>query len=179
MNKNLRQAIIAAVLIASQILLFNNLQLRGMLNSFVAPSIYVFFLLTLPINTSRINLLLWAFAIGIVVDGLSGTLGINAAACVLVAYLRPPILRLFYVREDRNKNVQPSTHTFGGLNFFYYTLLFTFIFHLALFFLEVFTFYEVYLTIIRAMLSSLAATIAMMCIEALFVRKINRYRRYR
>ncbi|MDR1225650.1 MAG: rod shape-determining protein MreD [Prevotellaceae bacterium] len=175
MNKSLQQVIIAAVLVISQILLFNNLQLRGMLNSFVAPSIYALFILTMPINTSRVNLLLSAFAIGIAVDGLSGTLGINAAACVLIAYLRPTTLRLLFVREERDKSVQPSIYTLGVLNFFYYTLLTTFIFHLALFFLEVFTFYEAYLTVVRAILSAIAATTAMMAIEFIFVRKNNRY----
>ena len=56
--------------------------------------IYVAAVLLLPYEISLTLLLLIAFVTGIVVDTFYNTLGIHAAATVLMAYLRPLIIRI-------------------------------------------------------------------------------------
>ncbi len=176
MNKTLQNVIVAALLVLVQVFLINNIQLRGLLNSFVAPSVYIVFVLLMPLGTSQVRLLLTAFALGLAVDMLTGTLGVNTAACVLVAFLRPTALKLLLTREEHDKDTRPSLYVLGWTQFLLYTLLLTFVFHLALCVLEVFNFYELFFTILRALVSAIASTLIVVIFELLFEEKDKRYR---
>lgn len=176
MSKWQKNILVAAAMVAGQILLFNSVQLRGILNSFVAPCIYILYIFILPMGVSRLYLLLVSFALGLTVDVLSGTLGLNAAACALVGFIRPSVVKLFVSREDVNKGVRPSIYTLKFFPFSFYALILAFTFHVALFFLEVFTLYEAYLTLLRALLSAAAAVAIMMMLEIFFEKRDNRYR---
>ncbi|MDR0419427.1 MAG: rod shape-determining protein MreD [Prevotellaceae bacterium] len=176
MNNTLKNILFAACLVAAQVLLFNNLQMRGMLNAYVAPCVYILYLLVMPVGTSKVKTLFIAFILGLAVDLFSGTLGMNAASHVLIGSLRPHMLNIYFPREKRDKITSPSIYTMGALSFLYYTFILVFIFHLALCFLEVFNFYEAYLTILRALTSAIASTAIMMIFQLLFVKKDNRYR---
>jgi rod shape-determining protein MreD len=174
MRKIVRQALLALLLIALQILVFDNLQLRGVLSTYVSLSIYFFYLLILPIGMARTRLIIVAFALGFAIDIFSNMLGIHTAACVLVGFLRTHVLRMFNIGREKDKYIIPSTNTMGTLPFFYYTLILTFCFHFLLCSLEIFTFHKFYLTFVRIILSTLASTIIMMIFQALFVRGSKR-----
>ncbi|MDR3189346.1 MAG: rod shape-determining protein MreD [Prevotellaceae bacterium] len=176
MSKTQKSLLFAVALVAAQILLFNSVQLRGMLNSFVAPCIYILYIFALPMGISRVHLLITSFTLGLTVDLLSGTLGLNAAACVLVGFIRPSALKLFVSREDVNKGTRPSIYTLKFFNFSFYAFMLAFIFHLALFFLEIFTLYGAHLTLLRALLSAAAAVAIMMILEIFFAKKDKPYR---
>lgn len=176
MNKTLQYVLIAALLVVAQVFLFNNIQLRGLLDSFIAPCIYIVFLLLIPIGATQVKLQFTALALGFSVDFLSGTLGINTAACVLIAFLRPTVLKLILNREERDKNTRPSIYVLGWSQFLAYTFTLALIFHLALCFLEIFTFYEFYYTLLRALFSAVASTLLMVLMELFFEKKDKRYR---
>jgi len=176
MNKNLKDVLIAALLVVAQVFLFNNIQLRGLLDSFVAPCIYIMFILLIPVGTSQVKMQFIAFALGFAVDFLSGTLGINTAACVLIGFLRPAALKLLFNREERNKGTRPTVYLLGRKQFLSYTFTLAFVFHLTLCFLEVFTLYEFYFTILRALLSAMTSTLLIVMLEFLFEKREKRYR---
>ncbi|MDR2938199.1 MAG: hypothetical protein LBU92_04585 [Prevotellaceae bacterium] len=176
MNRNLQHVLIAALLVVAQVFLFNDIQLRGLLDSFVAPCIYPLFILLLPIGTTQVKVQFTAFALGFAVDFLSGTLGINTAACVLMGFLRPAVLKQLFSREERDKGTRPTIYLLGWTSFFLYTFALTFIFHLALCFLEIFTFVEFYFTVLRALLSAMVSTLLIVMLELLFEKKDKRYR---
>ncbi|MDR3329495.1 MAG: rod shape-determining protein MreD [Prevotellaceae bacterium] len=171
MNKPLNSTLAAAALVAMQILLFNNLQLRGVLDSFVAPSIYILYLIMLPVNASRVSLLAASFLLGLTVDLFSGHLGVHTAACVLAGFVRPSVTTLLISHEESNKNVRISIYSLGLFYFFLYAFTIALIFHLTLFFLEAFSFYELHITLLRTLLSSIAAVVIMILIEVFFERK--------
>ncbi|MDR0712609.1 MAG: hypothetical protein LBF67_09755 [Prevotellaceae bacterium] len=175
MNKWQKNTLLAVALVAGQILLFNNLQLRGILNSFVAPCIYIFYIFILPMGIAKVRLLLASFMLGLAADIFSGTLGLNTAACVLVGFIRPSVVKLFISRKDISKDMCPSIYTLKFANFSCYVFILTFIFHLVLFFLEIFTFYEAYFTLLRALLSSVAAVVIMIILEIFFEKKVKHY----
>jgi len=176
MNKNLQNVLIAALLVVVQVFLFNNIQLRGLLDSFVAPCVYIMFILLIPVGTSHVKMQFTTFALGFSVDFLSGTLGINTAACILIGFLRPTVLKLLFSREERYKGTRPTVYLLGFLPFVSYTFTLAFIFHLTLCFLEIFTLYEFYFTILRALLSAMASTLLILMLELLFEKKEKRYR---
>ena len=121
------------VLVLLQVFLLNRIHLFG----YVTPMLYVYFILTLSQSVPQNRLMLWSFALGLVIDAFSNTLGIHAAASTLIAFLRPVLIRLFYIRDEGEFFV-PSLRTMGGA-FRRYALLAIFIHHTAVILLQYFS----------------------------------------
>lgn len=138
---------IALVLI--QVLVLNNIQFLG----FVNPYIYVLFILSLPARTPRWFVLILAFILGLTIDTFSNTLGMHAAASVLVAYARSFIIKIF-TSIDEGNNPIPSFHSFGVGAYVKYTFVLVILHHSALFFLESFSLANFWLVIFKIFLSS-------------------------
>ena len=58
------------------------------LHQFIVPYIYFLFILWLPFNINRLLLLIISFIFGLTLDYFTGSPGLHAAPCVLIAYLR-------------------------------------------------------------------------------------------
>lgn len=136
-------------LVLVQVLILNQVQFSG----FVNPYIYVLFIILLPVSTPRYLVLILSFLIGLTVDIFSNSLGVHAAASVLVAYLRPLIIRLISNREE-DRNDYPGLFQNGITWFLSYVSIVVFIHHVALFYLEVFMLSNFFSTLYRAFLSS-------------------------
>lgn len=136
-------------LVLIQVLILNHIQFSG----FVNPYIYLLFILLLPLNSPRYAVLILAFLIGITIDVFSNSLGVHAFASVFVAYLRPIIIRLISSREEDMSNYPGLMQTKWSWFLSYVTIMVVF-HHLALFFVEVFTFSNFLLTLSRVALSS-------------------------
>lgn len=138
------------VLVLTQVLFLNQVQMSG----FVNPYIYILFIMLLPVNAPRYVLLLGGFFIGLSIDIFSNTLGVHAFASVFIAFLRPIIIRAITSREEDMEDYPGMVQ--NGLGWFlYYTTIMVFLHHLALFFIEVFTFADILGTLYRVVLSSL------------------------
>lgn len=152
------------IFLALQILLMRNMVLFNTAFCFI----YIAFLLFLPIQMPKVLLLVLAFVAGITIDIFYDTMGINAAACVLLAYLRPYVLLLLTPRDDYEKNDSVNVHVMGWRWFMVYTLFLVFVHHLALFFLELGSFRAVGFTLAKVFLSTLLTFIVLVIIQLLF-----------
>ena len=83
-------------LVLLQVLILNNVHIAG----YATPFLYIYFILKFASGTSRNELMLWAFFFGLTIDIFADTPGMNAAATVLLAFLRPSLLRLFTPRDN-------------------------------------------------------------------------------
>jgi hypothetical protein len=107
------------------------------LHRFVVPYLYFLFILWLPFSVPRFWLLIIGFALGLTLDYFTGTPGIHAAPCVLIAYLRPFLINLLISQEGQELNyAEPSIKSLGWAPYFLYILIFTFIHHFYLVFIE-------------------------------------------
>jgi hypothetical protein len=138
-------------LVLLQILILNNIQLSGYIN----PYFYIYFLLLLPFETPRWLLLLSAFLLGISIDAFTNTFGLNAAACVLLAFLRPFVINAISTGTEFMIGHSPSLRNQGMKWFAYYAIILVFVHHFALFFLEIFRLTEFFQTLVRVILSSI------------------------
>ena len=146
----IKYAILFISLVLTQVLVLNNIQFSG----FVNPYIYILFVLLLPLSSARYTVLILAFLLGISIDIFSNTLGIHAFATVFVAYLRPVVIRLISNREeDRSDSPGLMQNKFGW--FLSYVTIMVVIHHTVLFYLEVFTFSNFFVTLFRVFLSSI------------------------
>lgn len=138
------------VLVAIQVLVLNNVGLGGFIN----PLLYVLFLLTLPINTPRLLLLVVALATGLTIDMFQNTMGMHASACLILAYVRPGWLKIIAPRDGYDTEAIPSIRQFGFRWFLAYSAVLVFLHHFFLFFIEVFRFSEFLSTLVRILLST-------------------------
>ena len=149
-------------LVLVQVLLLNKIWLFGV----ATPFIYIYFLLVLDKDTDRNALMAMAFALGLVIDVFSNTPGVNAAASVLVAFMRPGLLRLFSPR-DEYENFEPGIYTLGIWAFVRYAIAATLLHHTALFILETFTFINLGHLLLRILCSASLTVMLVMTIEFL------------
>lgn len=152
-------------LVLVQVLIFNQVQFSGFFN----PYVYVLFIILLPLSTPRYAILILAFALGLIIDIFSNSLGIHSAATVFVAYVRPLVIRLISNRED-DKSDYPGLSQNKLRWFINYVVLMVLIHHAILFYLEVYTFANFLITLYRVILSSLFSIIVIVLSQFLVFR---------
>ena len=147
-------------LVLLQVLILNNVHIGG----YATPFLYVYFILKFPSGTSRNELMLWAFFLGLMIDIFSNTPGMNAAATVALASLRPTFLRLFMPR-DAFENIVPSIKSMGIVPFLKYLVVSVFIHHAILLTIEFFSFAHIGTLLLRIVASALLTVTCIMAIE--------------
>jgi len=157
------------ILLGVQVVVLNNMQFSGFINPFV----YIMFIMMLPVKISKSLLLVIAFATGLVVDMFSNTMGMHAAACVLMAFTRPALLRIMAPRDGYDSESYPSVRVQGFTWFLIYAAALTFLHHFVLFYIEVFRFSEFFTTFLRVILSSVATLLTIMVSQYLFGKPAN------
>lgn len=107
------------------------------LHQFVVPYIYFLFILWLPFNINRIFLLFVSFLFGLSLDLFTGTPGLHAAPCVLIAFIRPFLLNLLIPQETTEQSYsEPGIKSMGAAPYSLYVGLLTFIHHFYLVLIE-------------------------------------------
>ncbi len=147
--------------LALQILLARNVVLFDHAFCFI----YIACVLLLPNETSLTWLLLIAFATGIIVDTFYNTLGMHAAATVLMAYCRPLIVRAQIDVPGLESRIEFSLQELGVGTFFRYVLVLALIHHTALFFIEANSLALLIPTLIRVGASTLLTTVSIVLIQ--------------
>ncbi len=159
------------LLVLLQILVFNNIQFSGYVN----PYVYILFIFMLPFETPGYLLLILAFILGLTIDLFSNTPGMHSFATVLMAFVRPSLLRAIAPRDDYQPGTTPSMHDYGFGWYFKYTVVLTLVHHITLFFIEVYDFSYFFSTLWRIISSSIF-TLIFVFIAQLFVFKKNKRR---
>ncbi len=148
-------------LIFFQGLILNHVNLGGYIN----PYFYIYFILLLPFSTPRWMLLILAFILGIGIDMFTNTIGLNAAACVIMAFARPFVISAISSGPESLIGDTPSLKNQGLKWFLYYAIILILVHHISLFYLEIFRFSEFLATFIRVLLSSAFTLILVMISE--------------
>lgn len=154
MNSIIRYTGTFLLLIALQLLIFNNIEFSGYVN----PYVYVMFILILPVAMPSWILLLLGFLTGFVIDLFSGTMGVHTFATVIAAYVRPWVLSLNVTAETAEGEMSPSSYRSGLRWFLVYTATVVLAHHLALFLVETFSFRLFLQTLLRVLLSTAVTT---------------------
>lgn len=158
------------ILIAVQVLLLNHVEISGYIN----PFLYVMFILMLPVRIPRTFLMIVAFATGLCIDVFSNTAGMHAAACVMMAYVRPAWLKIIAPRDGYETEAVPSVKKFGFQWFLIYSSVMVVIHHLFLFYIEVFRFSEFFSTLMRALISAVVTLVLILITQYLFTKSEER-----
>jgi hypothetical protein len=134
---------------------------------FILPLPYLLFIILYPVNGNKSGLLFASFLLGLTMDFFSNSGGIHAAACLVLAYMRPSIFRFSfglsyeYQTIKLNESLTPERFSF--------ILIAVVIHHFVLFILEAFQI-SFFLDILwRALLSTIFTTIS--CIIIIYLIK--------
>lgn len=144
-----------------QILLMRNLVLFDYAFCFV----YIACILLLPNELSLTWLLIIGFIIGIIIDTFYNTLGMHAAATVLMAYVRPIVVRSQIDVPGLESRIEFSLQALGAGAFFRYVFILALIHHTALFFIEASSLTLLIPTLIRVAASTLLTTTSILLIQ--------------
>lgn len=144
------------------------------LHQFIIPYIYFLFILWLPFAINRFALLVAGFMTGLVLDYFTNTPGLHAAACVLIAYVRPFVIGIlmpkdtaeFYYRE-------PSPKGMGWAPYSIYALVMTLLHHTYLTLLQWLEFGSFINFLIKVVATTGISMLLIYTAELLFPRKLR------
>ncbi len=154
------------LLLAVQILIFNNMNFLGYIN----PYPYILFIILYPVNGNKTGLLVASFFLGIIMDMFSNSGGVHAASCLILAYYRPYIFKfsfgLSYEYQTIRLNDVLTPERFS------FILIAVVMHHFTLFLLEVFRLNFLWEILLKTILSTIFTIL--ICIIIIYIIKPNK-----
>ncbi len=167
MNKSfISYILLFVILVLVQVLLLNHIVLFNC----AVCLLFIYFLIKLPIDLSPNLMLTLGFILGLSVDVLSDTPGLNALCCTVLASLKKPVFYAYEQHDDQKRNVAPSIGTMGFLNFSKYIFSLSAIYCLFVFFVEFLTFADVVQILIKAGASTVFTFLVILAIDSLIYK---------
>ncbi len=173
MNNLLVKNIVRFVLLVLlQVLVLDTVQFGG----YVVPYVFLLFVLVLPLDINKSLLLVLAFITGLTVDFFENTLGLQTAALVFMAFMRPWVLKFYFPTLEYEKGEEPGLSKLGVTGFLKYTLTLSLFYQFALTFLEVFSFRHFFQSLWEIILNALVSTAVILIVVLLFTSRKHRRR---
>lgn len=138
------------VLVLLQVLVFNHIYIFG----YGTPFLYIYLILKMPIKVPRYVVLIVGFLLGLTIDVFTNTLGLNASATVLLAFLQPYFLKM-YAPRDIEEELVPERRQIGNWPFLKYVTWGVCLHHSTLLMLEYFTYVGFLQILVRIVVCSL------------------------
>jgi hypothetical protein len=144
------------------------------LHRFIQPYLYFLFLLWLPFTTPRLMLLFVGFLTGLILDYFTPAPGLHAAACVLIAYVRPFIINLLIAKEATEITYhEPSPRGMGFGPYMIYAFILTLMHHTYLVLLEWLQFGNFLNFVIKTVCTTAISMLLIITVELLFPRRLK------
>ncbi len=129
--------------------------------------LYVAFLLLLPLDAPKVLPIVIGFMLGVLIDMFYDSLGIHAAACVLIMYLRSYWIQIIMPRGGYEFWMTPTPQAMGMKWFITYALPLIFVHHLVVFFVEIGNFSLFFFTLSKVFFSTLFTFIMITVVQYL------------
>ncbi len=156
------------LLIFLQVFLLNNISLTKF---GININFYVLLILILPFETPPWLLLISAFFMGLSLDMFADTGGVNSASLLIAAFLRPLILKILHPRDGYLSDSKPGIFQYGFIWFFKYAVILVFIHNLAYWIFITFSFSNFFLSLYKAIISTLLVLILVFLSQFLSAKK--------
>jgi rod shape-determining protein MreD len=171
MNNIVKYALILLLLLFMQIAFFNHIIIGYGIIVFV----YILFILVLPVKTPGWTILLIAFFSGLAIDSVFNSGGIHSFSTVLVAFLRPLILRFVSNPYDLELAFRPGMKSLGFLNFVKYSVILVFVHNFMVLYLEAFSFSGFLLNFLIVLINTALTVLVCLLLEAMFRKEKIRH----
>jgi len=157
------------IFVLLQILIFENFVLYNTAFCFF----YVGFILFMSFETDHLAFLFMAFFTGLAVDIFSDSLGVNAAASVALAFVRPHWLSIVTPRGGYESVTIPNVKVLGFQWFLSYVFPLLFLHHFLLFFIEAGNFHYFFHKLFKIFTSALLTFIILVIYQYIFYRRVR------
>jgi len=137
------------------------------------PFIFIGAILMLPFRLNKTLVLIIAFTTGLIIDTFYNTMGMNAAACTFLAFCRPTVLRLYSPAGDYNADATATVGSMGIRWMLSYAGILIFLYHLVLFYLEMFSLHGFFTTFLKVVLSGIVSLILLLITQSLLFRNAS------
>jgi rod shape-determining protein MreD len=148
-----------------QVFLLNNISVSRF---DINPNFYVLLILVLPFEIPGWILLISAFFLGLTLDMFADTGGVNAGSLLFVAFLRPLLLKTLHPRDGYLPDTTPGIYHYGFLWFLKYSFILVFLHNLMYRLLLEFTFSNFFMTLYKALISTLFVLLLILLSQFLF-----------
>lgn len=167
MNEVIKHIIRFLILVVVQTLILNQLEIGFGIQFMVYP----LFILLLPFDLGIIYMLLIAFGMGIAIDSISNTFGLHTSSLLVVAYMRPIILKIFSPRDGYDNLKEGNMYEMGTRWFIYVFGMMLLIHHFWFFTLEIFRIDDFFFILQKTLLSLPLSFLICLLLQAMFVSK--------
>ncbi len=147
-----------------QIFVCNSINLFG----FATPALYLLALLLLPLELPKSVHYLIGFFSGLIIDMFTHTLGVNAAASVVLMFLRPYIVRLLNGRKTSEGIDRPVPGVKDFKWILIYVLSLSLIHQFLVVMLETSSFRNFGHTLLVVLCNTLFTAFVLVCVEYIF-----------
>lgn len=161
----LKRIVRLIILLFIQITVLNKIHVAGC----ITPLALGYMLICFRNDSSRIVLLFYGFAMGLLYDIFSNTPGMASASFTLLAMMQPTVMRLFAPR-DADLLFIPTHRSMGFFSYFSYALVCMLIANGAFYLLDAFTLQNIRLTLTVIAGSTVLSTCLCMVFD-LIIRK--------
>ena len=151
------------LLLAAQLIIFNNINLFGYINPFP----YILFVILFPVNGNKQLLIISSFLLGITMDLFSNSGGVHTTACLILAYARPSILKFSFGVSYEYQTIKINDSLTSER--FSFLLVSVVIHHFTLFILEVFQLSFLWDILLRTIIGTLFTLL--ICILLIYIFK--------
>lgn len=146
------------------------------LHRYIIPYLYFLPILWLPFSVSRQWLLFIGFITGLILDFFTMQIGVHAAACTLIAYLRPFVINILTPKDTSEFNYrEPSPKSMSWSPYLVYVFALTLAHHIYMTFLQWLQFGSFLDFLIKTLTTTAISMLLIITVEMLFPRKL-RYR---
>lgn len=175
MTHLLRYIWYAFVLIILQVFLIQNINIFGSFSNFFTPCVYLAVIVGFPADIPRPVQYLYAFAIGLSVDILSGTLGMHAFATTFAMGLRELSFKWVLNRSMSTFNDVVNIHTIERTAFISIAAIVVIAHHFLLFMMDDMSWANVPWVLLRTLCSGFMTFMIIMFIQTYYINK-KKYR---
>jgi hypothetical protein len=136
--------------------------------------IYPMFILLLPFEMRPINLMFYAFLLGLAVDTFTNSFGLHTSSAVFLAYFRPQLYKLLEPRDGYDVG---KIATFSEMKRGWFFRAYGFgllVHHLFFFTLEIFKFSDFFFILQKTILSAIVSFFMILFIQLIFLNKAEK-----
>lgn len=176
MSPQIRFIVQFVLIMSVQIFVLNDIVIKSSLTLMGIPAfiplIYPLVLLLLPVNTHPWLGMGLGFVVGYTMDLFCNTPGMHAAACVLLGFLRPYLLALFFQQTIKELgDTVPSLFRMGFKSFLLYVAMAIFVHHFFFYIIQIWSFKNFFYILFKTMLSGILSVLLILISQLLFAKR--------
>lgn len=133
----------------------------NLFDGLILPWVYIFGILMLPFSMPSWGVMLISFCVGLMMDYLSGPMGLHASSCLVIGLVLPWVRRILAPREGYDSTQRPTVQRMGLAWYLTYASTITLAHHTWFFIVEVFRTSDLGYQLMKILLSSILSLLLM------------------